>query len=225
MLFSAVCLFIVFSATPSIIDKFELYMSGIKTEAKILHVSSHTETYIDSDGHSRRKNYDKVKYQFTTEDGKNINNEVVVSGGIGSDQRKGGNIKIIYDSNDPSKNQPYDNLLESSLLSLLIFLFPAIEIVMLYFCIKRANRINRLFRIGMETKANVSYIRVTGRKNNKPSSATVEYTFKDGNNKNYEGRTKSAPYKNTHNITIGDEINILYNPKNPKETVWIDGYC
>jgi len=106
-----------------------------------------------------------------------------------------------------------------------MLLFISVGYVMIFFAIKRARRIIRLFKTGMSSKATITDMHITGRTNGRPTSVTVKYYFTYQNNKNYQGQTHSVPYKNTTKIKPGDEINILYNRNNPDESVWIDGYC
>lgn len=103
----------------------------------------------------------------------------------------------------------------------LLLSFHAAGLWMLYFSIKRAKRINRLFLSGKTTTANISYLMKTCIVNNTPLTATIFYEF-EYRGEIHDGKTKSVPYAKTKRMRNGDQINIIYNPKDLSETVWAD---
>lgn len=110
--------------------------------------------------------------------------------------------------------------------------------------IKRAKLIIYLFKKGKPCLAALTDIRIKGRNDGVPSSVTITYRFIDQQNRRCKGHSNSIPFQNiiqflyedshiffdvTAPISQGDivedaEIVILYNPKDPRQSIWVDGF-
>ena len=113
---------------------------------------------------------------------------------------------------------------QESILSIVFaFIFSLVGLLMIYFPLKRAVLIKHLHEKGTNTKATITDITVTVITNDQPSHCSVKYIFKYRDQKEYKGKTGLIPINNTKDLKVGNHINILYDPKNPNKTIWLDG--
>ena len=84
--------------------------------------------------------------------------------------------------------------------------------------ILHALLITELFKCGIKTKAFVNYIGIS------ESSAVLTYSFLTSKNEELVQESIQPYNEKLAELREGDEINILYDPKNPEQSIWIDLY-
>ena len=137
----------------------------------------------------------------------------------------------------------------SSVTRLLLLVFvvsiQCFTIIVIDRAIRRAKLIISLFKTGQPAVAVLSDIKITGRNEGVPSAVTITYLFLDKLKRRCKGHSASIPFQNIlqflyddsaiffdfsapiskMDIIEGAEILILYDPKDPRKSIWADGFA
>lgn len=198
----------------------------------------------------KKHNVRVIEFDYTTQGGEQIRSKINTKQGYISKIKAGDTLTIFYDPHNPKESfLPQELKVEyfnfdldsddTELVGLVIFITMFVLLYATSFTIDSFIKY-RLFRIGNATKAKIIKIKIHA-----PKSAEIKYSFTDTSNKKYKGKTYYIPIDairpfvkkeklgllhsestviKRSELIEKPEINVLYNPKKPKQSVWADLY-
>lgn len=191
-----------------------------------------------------------IEYEYSTRNGDIIKSKINTKPSYIRTINPKDTITIFYDPYNPRESfLPQELKVEYfDGIPLIVFIFivfvlgPAIAVMKI---VKQAKVVVELFKSGSKAKAKIYEIRVTSQVSDKAHSATINYYFHDKQGQQKKGESKNTYFKDVAHFIKPDSgmlynsnflpipetelidnpvINILYNPDNPNENVWMDQY-
>lgn len=171
----------------------------------------------------------KILYEFQTKNGKQITSDDDVQNGFWNSVNQGDKISVKYLPDDPTVNSVDEgNNIIYYFFSIFILIGSVMFLVGVYMLTsgisarfsgtKRREMKNDLQISGQHTTA-----KVTGLKRSRANliNHDITYKFRTYNSKEIVSTAKNVYIGEIPEMLVGDEIDVVYDPKNPKRNFWV----
>lgn len=170
---------------------------------------------------SREK--DMVRYRFETPWGEEIESQSTVGSTAWESLRERGPIRVQYLLSNPGTNRPAGEGGWGEPILLVLFggVFAVIGGLMFRSGFAGYRRDQRLRREGVASEATVAAVMPGNLTINRVTQYVITFSFTDPQGRTWEGRSGEMPPEEAWVWRSGDKGQILFNPKNPAESIWI----
>lgn len=180
-------------------------------------------TVLSKHARAASREKDTVRYRFTTLEGEEVESRSKVGFAAWESLRERGPIRVHYLRSNPWTNRPAGEGGWGEPIVLVLFggVFGAIGGLMFRKGFSGYRLDERLRREGEAAEATVTAVVPGNLRINRVTQSVIRYRFTDGQGRVWEGQSGELPPEEADAWRSRDKGQILFNPKNAAESIWI----
>lgn len=197
---------------------------GVSVVGTVVTRDIKTDYRPGSGGGSRSRNiHYRVRYRFTTPDGRTVEGTDLVSRGTWSALREEGPVDVQYIEGDPAANRVREG--SNSLATIIPFVLGAIFTPLGgFFFLKGVRRVRRqlqLLREGPLTEGIVTAVAESNLTVNGRRQWILRYRYPDHSGEPHDGASRELSPEQASGWRVGDRGGVRFDARRPAESIWL----